>query len=192
MSGRIQQLCQLIVILVILLGATFERATAQTRVSIGVTESFETFNPYADSSGLLYGIWSEITGPFCIYNYEKGDFEGRLAERWKVENPTTWIFYLNKAYKFNDGTPVTAADVVHSMMNRVISDPQSKQKASVAGPIIKAEAVDKYTVKFTTDKPVAPLLNFVCNRLIITSKSIFDKFGRETADKEHMIGAGPY
>ena len=92
----------------------------------------------------------------------------------------------------SDGSPVTAADVVHSMMNRVINDPQSKQKASVAGPIIKAEAVDKYTVKFTTDKPVAPLLNFVCNRLIITSKSIFDKYGRDAADKEHMIGAGPY
>ena len=146
----------------------------------------------ATASGLLYGIWSEITGPFCIYNYEKGDFEGRLAERWKVENPTTWIFYLNKNYRFNDGTPVTAADVVHSMMNRVINDPQSKQKASVAGPIVKAEAVDNYTVKFTTDKPVAPLLNFVCSRLIVTSKSIFDKYGREAADKEHMIGAGPY
>jgi peptide/nickel transport system substrate-binding protein len=192
MSERIRRLCQAIFIPLILLVTTFEGAPAQTRVSIGVTEPFETFNPYGDSSGLLYGIWSEITGPFCIYNYEKGTFEGRLAERWKVENPTTWIFYLNKNYKFNDGTPVTAADVVHSMMNRVINDPQSKQKASVAGPIIKAEAVDKYSVKFTTDKPVAPLLNFVCSRLIVTSKSIFDKYGREAADKEHMIGAGPY
>src|SRR5215468_8296609 len=71
------------------------------------------------------------------------------------------VFYLNKSYKFSDGSPVTAADVVHSMMNRVINDPQSKQKASVAGPIIKAEAVDNYTVKFTTDQPVAPLLDFV-------------------------------
>src|ERR671911_790403 len=147
---------------------------AQTRVSVGVTETIETHNPYGDSVSLLYGIWSEITGPFCTYNYSKGDFEGRLAERWKVQNPTTWIFSLNQNYKFNDGTPVTADDVVHSIMNRVIKDPQSKQKASVAGPITKAEAVDKYTVRFTTDKPSAPLLNFVCNRLIITSKSIFD------------------
>jgi peptide/nickel transport system substrate-binding protein len=192
MSGKIQRLCQVIFMLFIFLAATFGRAAGQTRVSIGVTEPFETFNPYGDSSGLLYGIWSEITGPFCIYNYEKGEFEGRLAERWKAENPTTWIFYLNKNYKFNDGTPVTAADVVHSMMNRVINDPQSKQKATVAGPIIKAETVDNTTVKFTTDQPVAPLLNFVCNRLIITSKLIFDKYGREAADKEHMIGAGPY
>jgi peptide/nickel transport system substrate-binding protein len=165
---------------------------AQTRVSVGVTETIETPNPYGDSVSLLYGIWSEITGPFCTYNYSKGDFEGRLAERWKVENPTTWIFYLSKNYKFNDGTPVSADDVVHSMMNRVIGDPQSKQKASVAGPIVKAEAVDKFTVKFITDKPAAPLLGFVCDRLIVTSKAAFEKYGRDASDREHMMGGGPY
>src|SRR5213593_1372580 len=168
------------------------RASAQTRLSVGVTETIETPNPYGDSVSLLYGIWSEITGPFCTYNYEKGDFEGRLADRWKVQNPTTWLFYLNQNYKFNDGTPVTADDVVHSMMTRVINDPQSKQKASVAGPIVKAEAVDKYTVKFTTDQPAAPLLGFVCDRLIVTSKAAYDKYGKEAADKEHMMGGGPY
>jgi peptide/nickel transport system substrate-binding protein len=167
-------------------------AAAQSRVSIGVTETIETHNPYGDSVSLLYGIFSEVTGPFCTYNYEKSDFEGRLAERWKNENPTTWVFYLNKNYKFDDGSPVTAEDVVHSVMNRVIADPQSKQKASVAPSIVKAEAVDKYTVKFITDKPTAPLLSFVCDRLIITSKAMFDKYGRDVADKEHMLGAGPY
>lgn len=167
-------------------------ANAQTRVTVGVTETIETYNPYGDSVSLLYGIWSEITGPFCTYNYSKGDFEGRLAEKWKVENPTTWIFSLNKNYKFNDGSPVTAEDVVHSIVNRVIKDPQSKQKASVAPSIVNAEAIDKFTVKVTTDKPTAPLLSFFCDRLIITSKAMFDKYGRDAADKDHMIGAGPY
>ena len=165
---------------------------AQTRVSIGVTETIETQNPYGDSVSLLYGIWSEVTGPFCTYNYDKGEFEGRLAERWKVENPTTWIFSLSKNYKFNDGSPVTANDVVHSLMNRVIGDPQSKQKASVAGPIAKAEAVDTYTVRFVTKKPAAPLLSFVCDRLIVTSKAAFEKYGRDAADRQHMMGGGPY
>jgi peptide/nickel transport system substrate-binding protein len=167
-------------------------AKAQSRVSIGVTETIETHNPYGDSVSLLYGIWSEVTGPFCTFNYEKGDFEGRLAERWKVENPTTWVFYLSKNYRFNDGSPVTADDVVHSILTRVIKDPQSKQKASVAGPIVHAEAVDKYTVKFITKNPAAPLLSFVCDRLIVTSKAAYDKFGRDAADRQHLMGGGPY
>ena len=175
-----------------LIAGSFDTASPQTRVSVGVTETIETPNPYGDSVSLLYGIWSEVTGPFCTYNYAKGDFEGRLAERWKVENPTTWVFTLNKNYQFNDGSPVTADDVVHSMMNRIIGDPQSKQKASVAGPIIKAEAVDKFTVRFVTGTPAAPLLSFVCDRLIVTSKAAFEKYGKESADKEHMMGGGPY
>jgi peptide/nickel transport system substrate-binding protein len=184
-------LVALLAALALLAGPT-ANTHAQTRVSVGVTETIETHNPYGDSVSLLYGIWSEITGPFCTYSYSKGDFEGRLAERWKVENPTTWIFSLSKNYKFNDGSPVTAEDVVHSIMTRVIKDPQSKQKASVAPSIVNAEAVDKFTVRVTTDKPTAPLLSLLCDRLIVTSKAAFDKYGREAADKEHMMGGGPY
>ena len=165
---------------------------AQTRVTIGVTETIDTHNPYGDSVRLMYSVWSEITGPFCAYNFAKADFEGRLAERWKVENPTTWIFYLNKNYKFNDGTSVTADDVVHSLVTRIIGDPQSKQKPAVAPSITKVEVIDKFTVKITTDKPTAPLLSFLCDRLIVTSKAAFDKYGRDVADKEHMMGGGPY
>ena len=174
------------------LAGSLDVANSQTRVSVGVTETIETHNPYGDSVSLLYGIFSEITGPFCTYNYTKGDFEGRLAEKWKSENPTAWLFYLNKNYKFNDGSPVTADDVVHSIMTRVIKDPQSKQKASVAPSVVNAEAVDKFTVRISTDKPTAPLLSFFCDRLIITSKAAFDKYGRDVADREHMMGGGPY
>ena len=39
---------------------------AQTRITVGVTETIETYNPYGDSVSLLYGIWSEVTGPFAF------------------------------------------------------------------------------------------------------------------------------
>lgn len=190
-TKAIRSIALLVSTLALVLGAPL-KASAQTRVSVGVTETIETHNPYGDSVSLLYGIWSEVTGPFCTYNYAKGDFEGRLAERWTVENPTTWLFHLNKNYKFNDGSPVTAHDVVHSLMNRVIGDPQSKQKASVAPSVTKAEAVDQFTVRIITDKPTAPLLSFFCDRLIVTSKAMFDKHGRDVADRQHMMGGGPY
>lgn len=164
---------------------------AQTRVSIGVTETMETYNPYGDSVALLYGIWGQVTGPFCTYSFDKGDYAGGLAQHWETKDPNTWLFYLDQNYKFNDGSPVTAADVVHSV-NRIFTDPQSKQKASVGAPISKAEAVDKYTVKVITKKPTAPLLSYLCDRLIVTSKATYDKYGSAAADKEHMLGGGPY
>jgi peptide/nickel transport system substrate-binding protein len=182
-----------LIVVTVLAGAGFTApmVQAQTRISIGVTETMETFNPYGDSVSLLYGIWSEVTGPFCTYNYNKGGFEGRLAKSWEVKDPNTWLFTLDQRYKFNDGSPVTAADVVHSI-GRVLTDPQSKQKASVARPISESQVVDKYTVKIITKKPTAPLLAFICDRLIVTSKAIYDKYGPKVADRKYMYGGGPY
>lgn len=166
-------------------------ASAKNRVTIGVTETMETHNPYGDSVALLYGIYTEITGPMCKYNWKTGAWEGRLAKSWEVKDPNTWIFNLDERYKFNDGTPVTAADVVHSF-KRVLTDPQSKQKASVARPVKEATAIGKYQVKITTKKPTAPLLDFICDGLIVTSKATYDKYGAKEADRNHMMGAGPY
>jgi len=164
-------------------------ALAQTRVSIGVTETMETYNPYGDSVALLYDLYSEVTGPFCSYNFAKGEFEGRLAQRWEIKDPNTWVFYLDKRYTFNDGSPVTSADVVHSM-SRVLA-PDSRH-TTLASPMLKAEAVDKYTVKLITKNPTAPLLDFICDRFIITSKAAYEKYGAADADRYHMLGGGPY
>ncbi len=196
MKTRVQLMARTMVVLVAVtallsVGFSVPTVQAQTRVSVGVTETMETFNPYGDSVSLLYGIWSEVTGPFCTYNYNKGGFEGRLAKRWEVKDPNSWLFYLDEGYKFNDGSPVTAADVVHSV-KRILTDPQSKQKASVARPISEAQVVDKYTVKIITKKPTAPLLAFICDRLIVTSKAIYDKYGPKVADRKYMYGGGPY
>ena len=193
MTNRMRRMLLAPVVAGLALGLTASVSLAQekTRVSIGVTETMETANPYGDSVALLYGIWTEITGPLCKYNWQKARWEPGLAKSWKVEDPNNWVFVLDQEYKFNDGSPVTAEDVVHSL-KRVLTDPQSKQKASVARPVKEAAAVDEFTVRITTKKPTAPLLDFLCDGLIITSKATFDKYGAKEADKNHMMGGGPY
>ncbi len=163
---------------------------AQTRVSIGVTETMETYNPYGDSVALLYAIWCQIMGCLGSYNFEKGEYVGMLAERWETKDPHNWLFYLRKNARFHDGSPVTAADVVHSI-NRVRTDPQSKQKQNIA-PIANAAVVDDHTVRITTKEPTAPLTEYLFDRLIITSKAIYDKHGPDVADRKYPLGAGPY
>ena len=178
-------------VIVLLMAAVTPRwADAQTRVSIGVTETMETFNPYGDSVSLLYGIWCQVLGCLGTYDFDKGEYEGMLAERWEVKDPNTWIFHLRKNAKFHDGSPVTAADVVHSF-NRIRTDPQSKQKQNIA-PIASATALDAHTVRFTTKEPTAPLTEYLFDRFIVTSKAIYDKYGPDVADRKYPIGAGPY
>ncbi len=170
---------------------TATTSLAQKRVTIGATETMETHNPYGDSVALLYGIYTELAGPLCKYNWSNGSWEPRLAKSWKVLDPNNWVFELDQRYKFNDGSPVTAHDIVHSIW-RIFNDPQSKQKASVARPVKEVKAIDDFTVQVTTHKPTAPLLDFLCDGLIITSKAAYDKYGPAEADRKHHMGGGPY
>jgi peptide/nickel transport system substrate-binding protein len=163
---------------------------AQSRVTIGVTETMETYNPYGDSVALLYGIWCQVYGCLGTYDFEKGDYVGMLADRWETTDPNTWLFHLRADARWQDGSPVTAEDVLHSY-NRVKTDPQSKQKQNISS-IARVEVVNDRTVKFVTKEPTAPLVDYLFDRLIITKKSIFDKYGAEVADRQHPLGSGPY
>src|SRR5436190_19921920 len=171
-------------------GVASRSPAAESRVSIGVTETMETFNPYGDSVSLLYGIWCQVMGCLGTYDFNKSEYVGMLAEKWEVKDPNNWIFHLRKDIKWHDGSPFTAEDVVHSF-NRARNDPQSKQTQNIA-PIASASAVDKYTVRFTTKQPTAPMLEYVFDRLIITNHALYEKYGAETADRKYPIGAGPY
>ncbi len=190
MKGRNRYTILAAAIVLLMAAVTPRWADAQTRVSIGVTETMDTFNPYGDSVSLLYGIWCQVLGCLGTYDFNKEEYVGMLAERWEVKDPNTWIFHLRKDVRFHDGSPLTAADVVHSF-NRIRTDPQSKQKQNIA-PIASATAIDKYTVGFTTKEPTAPLTEYLFDRFIITSKAIFDKYGADVADRKYPIGAGPY
>jgi len=168
-------------------------ASAASQVAIGVTETIASYNPYADSVGLAYGIWCEVLGCLGIWDYEKGEYVGRLAESWEVDksDPNIWIFHLRHGVKRqNDGREFTSADVVHSF-TRINSDPQSMQKANVT-PVKEMIAVDPHTVKVVTKQPTAPLLEYLFDRFIISSKDLYDKYGARESDRKYLWGWGPY
>lgn len=162
----------------------------QTRVSVGVTETMETQNPYGDSVALLYAIWCQIYGCLGTYDFAKGEYVGLLAERWEVKDPNNWIFHLRRDIRRHDGAPLRAEDVVHSI-NRIKTDPQSKQRQNVT-PVAAASVIDDHTVRITTKQPTAPLVEYLFDRVIITSKAIHDQYGAEVADRKHPLGFGPY
>jgi peptide/nickel transport system substrate-binding protein len=175
------------------LGLCAGDAEARGRVTVGVTETIASFNPYADSISLGYGIWCQVYGCLGIYDFVKGEYVGMLAERWEVDKADNniWTFYLKRGLKRqNDGSELTANDVVHSV-NRINTDPQTKQKQNTA-PIKDIVAVDKYTVKIVTKEPTASLLEYLFDRVIISSKDLYDKHGAREADRRYPWGWGPY
>ncbi|MBX6351086.1 MAG: ABC transporter substrate-binding protein [Clostridia bacterium] len=109
-----------------------------------------------------------------------------LATSWDNPDPTTWIFHLRDGVKFQDGTDVTADDVVYTF--QTILDPAFKApNRNLYTPIQAVEAVDPHTVKFTLAAPYAPLLSYL--DMGIVPKHLAEKdpeFG------SHPVGSGPY
>src|SRR5215475_6059664 len=175
---------------VIFAGSISRLGAAETRISIGVTETMETFNPYGDSVALMYSVWCQVLGCLGTYDFDQGKHVGLLVESWEVKDPKTWIFRLRRDGKFHNGLPLTAADVVHSI-NRIRTDPFSKQLQNIS-PSASEAALGNYTVRISTKEPTAPLLDYLFDRIMITSKVIYDKYGPEVADRQYPIGAGPY
>ena len=190
MKARMSTIFVATVFSVISLYAVAQSVNAQVRVSVGVTETMETFNPYGDTVSLMFGVWCQVMGCLGTFDFVKGEYVGMLAERWEVKDSNNWVFHLRKNVKFHDGSPLTAADVVHSF-NRMKSDPHTKQ-TQYAVPIATVTAIDNHTVRFTTHKPTAPLLEYLFDRFAITSKTIYDKHGPDIADRKYPFGAGPY
>src|SRR4029079_14252873 len=182
-SRRIASLVIASIASVAMVGFGARDAVAKGQVAVGVTETIASFNPYADSVSLAYGIWCQVYGCLGVYDFNKGEYVGMLAERWEVDKAdnNVWTFHLKRGLKrHNDGKELTADDVVHSV-NRINTDPQSKQKQNIS-PIKEITAVDKYTVKIVTKEPTASLLEFIFDRVIITSKDLYDKYDARDAD----------
>ena len=64
---------------------------AETRIFIGVTETMDTFNPYADSVSLMYSVWCQVLGCLGTYDFDKGQPVGLLVDRWEIKDPKFFI-----------------------------------------------------------------------------------------------------
>ncbi len=121
-----------------------------------------------------------------------------LATKWKATDPNTWIFTLREDAKFSDGSGMTSADVVFSILRAKQRTSDFKEYIST---IANVEAAGDYAVKITTSKPNPILLNQLSN-IFIMSKAWSEKnfamspqnwdAGQETFSATNALGTGPF
>ena len=109
-------------------------------IKAGILVPAAAINPLtiADQGGLeLIGN----VGEFLVFTDQHGNYHPWLAESWTPNaDASVWTFKIRQGVKFNDGTPMTADDVVYSFQTQ--SDPKSKANAlSVFGGILDPSGV---------------------------------------------------
>ena len=112
-----------------------------------------------------------------------------LATAWKANaDASTWTFTLRSTARFNDGTPVTADDVVFTYDS--IMKLATSGEAYAAGGVKSVAKTGPNTVVFTMK---APQLNFpnLTQEIGIVSQKAYTAMGAKAYGNK-PVGSGPY
>jgi peptide/nickel transport system substrate-binding protein len=107
----------------------------------------------------------------------------KLAETLDHPTPTTYVVTLKQGVRFHDGHELTSADVVYTFRSFLDPDFVSGRKGGYR-ELHSVDAVDRYTVVFTLDKP---FLSFPIN---LVMPIVPDGAGATLS--RHPMGTGPY
>jgi peptide/nickel transport system substrate-binding protein len=111
-----------------------------------------------------------------------------LAASWENPDPLTWLFRLRGGVTFHDGSPLTADDVVFSIL-RARDDPASVLRSNCA-TIAAVTREDDHTVRVVTSRP-HPVLLQKLRTVFIMPRRYLERTG-EDAFARRPVGTGPY
>ncbi len=162
------------------LRGTARAATPGTLV-FGLSSYPPTIQPWANSGTAAATVKLMIHRGLMSYGPD-GALRPELAESFTREGDTVWIFKLREA-KFQNGDPVTAADVKWTL-EQVAAEKGGAYLRPQAETIASIDTPDDRTVRITTKLPVATLLDWMASyHLPIICRN---------SPRGQFVGAGPF
>jgi microcin C transport system substrate-binding protein len=160
-------------------------------VRLAAFGSFDSLNPYilkgqaAAGSGLVFETLTESSSDEPITEY------GLLAETIDIPADRSWVaFTLRPQARFQDGTPVTPADVIWSF-ETLRKDGHPYYRAYYAN-VAKAEAVGERTVRFSFSIAGNHELPLIMGQLPVLPAHAFKDRPFASTTLEPIAGSGPY
>jgi len=173
----------------------------------------KSFNPIVASETSSTDYTQRIFEGLTRTSAFDGEPGPALAESWEVSpDGLVWTFKLRKDVVFNDGTPFDAHDVEFTWNDLVydLHRPADKKEPrwpcsmrdlmTFDGKVMKVEAVDDYTVRFTTPVKVAILAQLMEEPLLTSRKKFaaavqagnFGGLMGADAKPEDIVSTGPW
>lgn len=164
-------------------------ASAET-LRIGYADPVSSLDPqlnnYAGDRSVALHVFESL-----VNRHDDKTLPG-LAKSWKTLDDNTWEFALRDDVKWQDGTPLTADDLVFSF-ERARSVPGSV--ASYAGAMRTVESIqakDDHTLIIKTRSPNANLLPDVDSVYIVSRHAGASAASADYNSGKAMVGTGPY
>ncbi len=147
-----------------------------------------------------HGFWDSSLDPVkggFAYGYDfihnalvrvnaQSEYEGDLAESWEIsEDALTYTYKLKQGIHFQDGSGLTAEDVVFTY-ETVMANQGQNEKVDLS-QVAQVEALDEYTVQFTLKEHFSPFLDSTAQLGIVPS----DGYDSDSYDRT-PVGTGPF
>ena len=157
----------------------------------------QTMDPHSQNEGLTNAMNGQVYERLTRRDKSLNIVPG-LATSWQQVSPTVWRFKLRPGVKFQDGTALTADDVVFSVLRG--QSPTSQMNNYAAG-VGEPRKIDESTIEFHLKAPNPIFLQHL-DTLWIMSKAWCEthkvvrpldfKNKEETHAAQHAMGTGPY
>lgn len=172
----------------LVVASLFSPAHAKDNLVIDNVQEPSSLDPHRQWNPDSYTVYRNIYDNLLTRD-TSGAIVAQVASSWKAVSDTQIDFTLRDDITFHDGSPLTADDVVFSVKR--ITNPEFKSpQLGQFNKIVEAEAIDKHTVRLTTDGAYPALLAQLV-KLSIVSKAYAEKVGDEQLNLE-PLGSGPY
>ena len=167
-------------------GADAGASTGKDTLVIAQGADAKSLDPHASNDNPSSRIRVQIYDRLMDLD-DNGVPQPMLAESWERPNDKTIIFHLRKGVKFHNGDEMKASDVKFSLERALAAPEVSHILTGING----VEVLDDYTVKVTTEKPMAAILNNLAHTTIAI---LSEKATKEAGDKfgQNPVGSGPY
>ncbi len=167
------------------------KAGRLSMVGSAAIRSFDSFNGFllkgdaAQGLSLLYDTLLEGAAD------EPSSAYGLLAESIDVSaDKKTATFKLRPEARFSDGKPVTAEDVVFTL--DILKSKGHPSYRITMRDVVKAEAIDKLTLRFTFTGELVRDLPLMVGGLSILPKHYYDTQPFDETTLKIPVGSGPY
>jgi peptide/nickel transport system substrate-binding protein len=166
-------------------------AVAQTGkevLTIDVPSDAATLDPHLQWDTDSYGVYRNIFDNLLTRD-AAGKIVPQIATAWRFVDDTHAEFDIRPDVKFQDGTPLSAGDVVFSV-KRITNPAFKSAQLSQFDQIADAEALGPAKVRLTMKKPY-PVLFAQLVKLSIVPKAYVERVGDQEFNLK-PLGSGPY
>ena len=166
-------------------------AHAAKDLTVAVASTFTTTDPYDANDTLSQAVAKSFYQG--LYGFDKDmKMVPVLAESYTAsKDGLVYTVKLKTGIKFHDNTPFNA-EAVKATFDRVTNPDNKLKRYNLYKNIVKTEAVDATTVRFTLKEPFSPFINTLAHPSgVIISPAALAQYGSKGI-AQHPVGTGPF